>query len=258
VASSAVARRAFAVLRELRVEPEIRTYERHAFDRETRYQIHADGTPQALGVLEEAGVLDAAHRPLERPPGRVVARACCRSAYLRGAFLGGGSLSGPQAPHLEVRFPTHAGASFVRAVASVEDVRLRVVDRASHAAAYAKAWDAIEGYLAVAGATDAVLALEERAVVASARANANRIANADHANLVRQSAAAERQLAAVRRLAAAGELERLAPALREVAELRLRHPAVSLRELARRTDPVVTAATVQRRLARIVALADGS
>ena len=41
--------------------------------------------------------------PLERPPKRVVARACCRAAYLRGALLGGGSLSGPRSPHLEIR-----------------------------------------------------------------------------------------------------------------------------------------------------------
>ena len=48
-------------------------------------------------------MLDRDGLPLDRPPGRVVARACCRAAYLRGAFLGGGSLSGPRSPHLELR-----------------------------------------------------------------------------------------------------------------------------------------------------------
>ncbi len=239
------------------MDSEIRTYRRQAFDRATRYQIHADGTDNALGVLAEAGVLDTDHRPLERPPGRVVARSCCRAAYLRGAFLGGGSVSGPRAPHLEVRCSTRAGASFVRAVASTEGVGLSVVDRPGHSAVYGKAWDAIEGYLAAAGADEAVLALEERAVVAGARAHANRVANADHANLVRQAAAAERQIAAARRLATTGQLERLSRPLREAAELRLRYPALSLRELSRRTDPPVTAATVQRRLARIVELGEG-
>jgi DNA-binding protein WhiA len=256
VASAAVARRTRALLRELRVDSEIRTYTRRSFDRSTRYQIYAAGSRHALDVLHDAGVLDREDRPVARPPGRVIARRCCRGAYLRGAVLGAGSLSGEHDPHLEVRFHTHAGASFLRAVASTEDVPLAIVDRDAHSAVYAKAWDAIEGYLAAAGAAETVLLLEERTVVAGARARANRVANADHANLERQAAAAERQLAAVRRLAATGRLEQLPWALRDTAALRRRHPAISLRELALRTDPPASASTVQKRLARLVELAE--
>jgi DNA-binding protein WhiA len=256
VASSAVARRAFALLAELRVPAEIRTYRRRAFDGATRYQLHVDGSPEALEVLEQAGVLDAGHRPLEKPPGRVVARECCRGAYLRGAFLGAGSLSGPRSPHLELRTPTLAGATFLRSVAHVEDVKLRVARRASHAVAYAKGWEEIEGFLVAAGAIDTVLALEERSVVAEMRAEANRLANADHANLVRTAWAAQQQLAAARRLQAEGALDGLSDRLREAAELRLRHPELSLRELAAHATPPATKAAMQRRLAKIVELAE--
>ena len=208
LAGSSIARRGFALLGELRVHAEIRTYTRRAFDRGTRYQLHVAGDKRALAVLEEAGVLDAEHRPLDRPPGRVVARDCCRGSYLRGAFLGAGSLSGPRSPHLEVRTPTRAGASFLRSVASVEDVRLKVVGRASHAVAYAKGWEEIEGYLVAAGAVDSVLALEERSVVAEMRAEANRLANADHANLVRTARAAREQLEAASLSARVGSWRR--------------------------------------------------
>jgi DNA-binding protein WhiA len=255
LAGNAIARRAYSVLRDLRVGSEIRTYERPAFDRGTRFQLHVEGGADALSVLVEAGVLDREHRPLERPPGHVVARSCCRGAYLRGAFLGGGSLSGPRSPHLELRAPRHAGATFIRAVASAERVRLLVLDRASHAVAYAKSWDAIEAFLAAAGAVESVLALEERALVAEVRGRANRLANADHANLVRQSRAARAQLDAVRRLRADGRLERLPERLRQAAELRLRYPMLPLRELALRADPPATKAGLQRRLARLVELA---
>lgn len=255
LAESPVARRAFAVLRALRVEPEIRTYHRRAFDRSARTQMVVDGTTHSIDVLTEAGVLSRERRPLDRPPGRVVARACCRSAYLRGAFLGSGSLSGPPSPHLEVRTPLHAGAAFLRSVASAADVRMRVIDRDSHSAAYAKSWDAIEGYLSVAGATATVLALEERALVAGLRAEANRLANADHANLVRQSRSAQAQLDAVRALREAGALDRLPPSLASAAELRLRHPSLSLRELAERADPPVSKAAMAGRLARVVDIA---
>jgi hypothetical protein len=256
LASNAAARRAFALLRELRVGAEIRTYRRRALEGGTRYQLHVEGTEHALAVLAEAGVIGADGIPLDRPPGRVVARPCCRGAYLRGAFLGAGSVSGPRSPHLEVRAPGRAGAAFVRAVASSEGIRMRVVERASHAAAYAKSWEAIEAYLSAAGASDTVLALEERAVVADLRAEANRLANADHANLVRASRAAQRQLVAARRLRAEGKLAELPARLHEAAELRLRHPALSLAELATLADPPATKAGMQRRLARIVELAE--
>lgn len=252
--SSAAARRAFALLAELRIPSEIRTYVAHSFNRATRYQLHVEGSDPTLVTLAEAGVLDDSHRPLERPPGRVVARSCCRGAYLRGAFLGGGSLTGPRSPHLEIRTPTLGGASFLRSVCSSEEVRVKVEERASHARAYAKGWEEIEGYLLAAGVVDAVLGLEERSVVAEMRAEANRLTNADHANLVRTARAAQRQLDAARSLRASGSLESLPEPLREAAQLRLRHPAMSLRELAALTSPPATKAAMQRRLARLVEL----
>jgi DNA-binding protein WhiA len=130
-----------------------------------------------------------------------------------------------------------------------------VIDRDSHSAAYAKSWDAIEAFLAVAGATETVLALEERALVAGLRAEANRLANADHANLVRQSRSARAQLEAARTLLARGAVEHLAPTLQRAAELRLRYPSLSLRELAAKADPPVTKAAMAGRLARLVELA---
>ena len=256
LASSATARRAFQLLADLRVPAEIRTYPSRAFDRATRYQLHVEGSDLTLDTLAQAGVLGDDHLLLERPPGRVVARPCCRGAYLRGAFLGAGSLTGPRSPHLEVRTPTVAGAWFLRSVASVDGVRLKVEERATHARAYAKGWEEIEGYLLAAGVVDAVLALEERSVVAEMRAEANRLANADHANLVRTAHAAQRQLEAARRLRASGELESLPEPLREAAQLRLRHPAMSLRELAERASPRATKAGMQRRLARVVERAE--
>jgi DNA-binding protein WhiA len=255
VSTSAVARRAFALLRAFDVGSEIRTYRRRAFGRETRFQLRVLGTGRALQVLHEAGVLDHRLAPLERPPRRVVARACCRAAYLRGALLGSGSLSGPRAPHLEVRAATLAGAEFVAALAKREGVPLAVADRGRHAVVYARGTDAIVDALAVAGAGDAVLAFAEQAVMGATRARANRLANADHANLVRTSRAAHEQVQAARRLQRSGELERLDPRVREVAELRLRHPTLSLRELAARCDPPATKAAVHRRLRKLVHLA---
>lgn len=255
LATSGVARRAFSLLRELGIHSEIRTYSRRSFDRATRYQLHVRGDGAALAVLVEAGVLDARRAPVERPPKRVVGRACCRGAYLRGALLGGGSLSGPGAPHLELRTTSLEGAEFLRSVVAANDVKLGVLDRGRHAIAYAKGLDSIESVLSAAGADDTVLAFEERSVVAAARGEANRLANADHANLVRTSRAAQEQLEAVRALQREGGLERLPDRLQEVGLLRLRHPTLSLRELAAKCEPPTTKASVHRRLQKLQEIA---
>jgi cell division protein WhiA len=256
VSSSAVARRAFTLLRDLGVHSEIRTYRQQAFGKATRYQLHVLGDEPARAVLREAGVLDRAFRPLERPPRRLVARACCRGAYLRGALLGSGSLSGPHAPHLEIRTAGPDGAAFIRATAAASGVSLGVVDRGGHVAVYAKGSEAIEGLLLAAGAGDTVLALEERSVLAALRAQANRLANADHANLVRTTRAAQAQLDAVRRLVAAGTLDRLPDRLQEAGRLRLRHPTLPLAELARRAEPPASKAGMYRRLRKLQELAE--
>jgi cell division protein WhiA len=256
LAGSAAARRAFSLLRSFGVAAEIRTYRRRAFDRATRYQLVVEGRGRTLQVLNEAGVLTARLAPLERPPLRVVRRACCRGAYLRGGLLGSGSLTGPRSLHLEIRTASIDGARFLAELARAEGAQLGVHDRGRHAVAYAKGEESVEQVLAAAGASGVVLALAERAVVQATRARANRLANADHANLVRTSRAAHEQLRAVRALRRRRRLRHLPDPLREIAELRLRHPSLSLRELAEKCDPPTTKAAAHRRLRKLVRLAE--
>jgi len=252
LAASAVARRAFALLRDLGVRSEIRTYTQHAFDRPTRYQLHVEVDANALETLREAGVLSASGAPLEAPPKRVVGRSCCRGAYLRGALLGAGSLSGPRDPHLEIRSGSVEGARFVAEVAAREDVTLSVSERRGHAVAYAKGHDTIADVLALAGAGNTALGLEEHSVLAAIRADANRLANADGANLLRATRAAHEQVKAIRSVG----LDALPPHLTEIAELRLRHPSASTAELAAKSRPPLSKSAAHRRLREIVDLGE--
>jgi len=247
VGSGHAARRAFTLLRELGVPAEIRTYRRRAFDRATRYQLHAAVDAHAREVLREAGVLSERGAPLERPPKRVVGRSCCRGAYLRGALLGAGSLSGPRAPHLELRAAGPAAARLLAEISAREGIALRTLERRSHAVAYAKGGEAIADLLAVAGASETALRLDEHAVVAAARAHANRLRNADEANVRRTVRAARRQLRAIERL----DLDALPRGLHELALLRLRNPALSLAELAAECRPPISKASAQRRMAAL-------
>lgn len=255
VGDPAVARRAFSLLRTFAVASEIRTYRRRAFDGGTRYQLHVEGRECALQVLNEAGVLSARRTPMEHPPRRLLARSCCRAAYVRGALLGGSSLSGPTSPHLEIRSAGLEGSQFLARIAREESIELGVLDRGRHAVAYAKGLETIADLLALAGASRTVLLLDEHAVLAATRSRANRLANADHANLVRTTRAAHDQLRAVEQLSRSGELQKLPGPLREIAELRVRHPTLPLRELAMKCRPPATKAAAHRRLRKLQELA---
>ena len=119
----------------------------------TRYQLLVDGARARDRRAGEAGVVDRARLPLDRPPGHVVARPCCRSRVPsrrlpRRRLAHRPALAAPRDPHAAPR-----GRSVLASVASAAGVRLRVLDRESHSAAYAKSWEAIEAYLSVAGAS---------------------------------------------------------------------------------------------------------
>ena len=252
-AGAAVARRAFASLRAFGVASEIRTYRQRAFNRDNRYQLHVSGSPRALQFLNEAGGLDSGLAPIEVPPSRVTARACCRAAYLRGALLGSGSLSAPPSLHLEIRTTSLEGATFLAEIAAREGIELQIAERDRHAVAYAKGGEAVAGLLALTGASEVALILAERSVIGEARASANRLANADQANIARASQAALAQLQAVRRLQRQGVLKHLSPALREAARLRLNNPQRSVAELAQRAQ--IPKPTLHGRLRRLQELA---
>jgi DNA-binding protein WhiA len=256
VATPAVARRAFSLLRSYGVASEIRTFRQQSFERARRFQIHLEDDARALQALNEIGVLDSRLAPLERPPRRIVASSCCRASYLRGALLAAGSVSGPRNAHLELRAATPESAAFLAQLAKKEGFHLAVHERDRHAIAYAKAGDTIADLLAFLGADEAALRFGENAVVAATRSRANRLANADHANIVRASRAADAHLRAIKRLESAGRFDHLPSELQEIARLRTRHPTLSLRELAAKCKPPLTKASAQRRFAKLQRLAE--
>ena len=151
-------------------------------------------------------------------------------------------MSGPRHAHLELRTETVAGAELLADLAARDELRLTTRERRGHAIAYAKGLETITDLLATLGAQTPPSASASRRVLGSTRSRANRLANADHANLVRASRAAEEQVRAIERLRAEGRLDQVSPDLRELAELRLRNRSLSLRELAARCRPPATKA----------------
>jgi DNA-binding protein WhiA len=203
----------------------------------TRYAVRTEGN-RAIQAAEELSFARASRA------------AADRTAYLRGAFQGAGSVTRPGSRgghHLEF---VHRDEEFVRRVAALSRTPLRIVRRRGRWVAYTKSADGVTTLLAQMGLHDAVLEYEARAVLGEAKANANRVTNFDAANAGRTATAAARQQKVLENL----DPGSLPPALREMLELRLEHPDASLAELARLGDLSKSAAN--HRLRRLIAFSD--
>ncbi len=250
--SGAVARRAYTLLTHgFRVRPDLLVREPGGMQHRARY-----GVRLAVGagpVARTLGLLDAAGRPVDGLPAGLEGTGAVACA--RGALLGAGSVSGPgRPPHLEVATRTHETAEGLAAVLHalvgeppgvVGDERVRVV---------LKSGAAIADLLAALGATRAFLTYDDGRLRRQLRSEANRLANADAANLRRSIEGGAAQVRAVEVAIARVGWHTLNEDLRATALVRLANPAASLAELGSLLDPPVGKSAVHRRLRRLEAL----
>ncbi len=120
---------------------------------------------------------------------------------------------------------------------------------------YYKDFEAIVDVLTLVGAFGAVLQLEDIRALRETKNRIHRLVNTEAANLERVAAAASTQRRTIDYLASAYGLPQLSPPLREIAELRLRHPDESLAELGARCNPAIAKPTVSSRLCALARLA---
>jgi DNA-binding protein WhiA len=250
----ATARHVLGLLKGFGVESSLRTMD--AAPLGLRYEVILGDEARDLQLLNELGVLSDELRVQMTVPRRVVERRCCLTAFVRGLFLGCGSISAPGAPvHVEFTVENAGLAEQVRGLLARLDLPFKLAERDRNIACYTKRSQTAADLLAVTGAHEGCLRWEEHAVLGTVRESANRLANCDAANARRAATAALRQAAAARRLMASPFWAALPEALREVAELRLRYPYLSLQELAGRAHPPLSKSALNHRLRRLAALA---
>ena len=255
--SAAVARRTRAALDAMySVRPEIEVHQAGGLRHGTGYRLAVP--PPATALLTDLGLLDSRGRPAEDVPFRLVRNQCCAASYVRGAFMAGGSLADPRHDvHLEIRAPAESAArSVARLVERLTEHRAGINAHSEAWRVVLKAGAAIGTLLTRIGAHTGFLRWDGERLRRELRGDANRMANADRANLERSVVASVRQIEAAERLLASPDWDELAPELREAALARLANPEASLAELGGLLDPPVGKSAVYRRLARVVALAE--
>ena len=178
---------------------------------------------------------------------------CCRTAFLRGAFLAGGSVTDPEKRyHLELD-TGHAQASREVATLLTEMGFLpHSVRRSGSSVIYFKQSEHIEDLLTTIGAPVAAMDIMTAKVDKEIRNGANRAMNCDMANVNKTVDAALEQIAGIRRLESSGRLAHRPEKLRQAARLRLENPEMSLQQLAERSDPPVSKSCMNHRMRKLM------
>ena len=202
---------------------------------------------------------DTAEEPKlsETVNGILLQQNCCRRAFVRGAFLAGGSISDPnKSYHFEIVCRTLEQATQLQEVINSFDVEAKIVARKKYQVVYLKEGSQIVDILNVMEAHVALMNLENVRILKEMRNSVNRKVNCETANISKTVNAAVQQLRDIEYIKDTAGLDSLPDNLREMALLRLEYPDAPLKELGTYLNPPVGKSGVNHRLRKISEIAE--
>ena len=217
---------------------------------------HAD----ALRVLQAAKLLDAKGEiaeDLSLVHNVIVQNACCRRAFIRGAFLAAGSISDPEKfYHFEIVCATEPKARQIQSIMATFDIEAKIVMRKRYYVAYIKEGSQIVDMLNVMEAHLSLMELENIRILKEMRGNVNRQVNCETANINKTVSAAVKQINDIVFIRDTAGFESLPPGLAQIARARLEKPEATLKELGEDLEPPVGKSGVNHRLRKLCELAE--
>lgn len=178
---------------------------------------------------------------------------CCRTAFLRGAFLAGGSVTDPEKRyHLELSTSHIQASREVSALLQEMGFLPRSVMRGGSAVIYFKQSEHIEDLLTTLGAPVAATEIMTAKVDKEIRNGANRAMNCDMANVNKTLDAVAAQQEAIEKLEKSGQMEKLPEKIQETARLRMQNPELPLAQLAALFDPPISKSCLNHRIRKIM------
>lgn len=208
--------------------------------------------------LSEEGLAGAMH--LDDLKRAIRRRQCCRRAFLRGAFLGCGSIVDPErAYHLEFTAPAEV-STWILTLLQAEGIKAGHYQRTGHAhwTAYVKKSEDIAKFLTLVGAVKALLTLEDLLLSRDLKNNVQRAVNCETANLDRTVSTAQDQIRRIENLKRWGLYDSLSEELKETVTLRLEHPYASLAQLADLHALPLSKSAINHRLRKLAQLAEAA
>ena len=182
-------------------------------------------------------------------------RACCKRAYLRGAFLASGSVSDPgKSYHLEIVAASDEDVERLLKLFEAFEISAKATERKNSQVVYIKDGEKIADALNVMEAGLSFMDYENVRIYKGVMNSVNRRVNCETANIGKTVSAAVKQIEAIEYAVSLPEYEELPEPVKEVARLRLRYPEISLKELGEMCEPRVGKSGVNHRLRKIMEL----
>ncbi len=256
--NAAFARRIFSIIRKLYgIFPEVTIRKSKKLKKHVSYMLYITATNGSAKLLEKAAVavsegIDGQTPELILVDRESMKKQCCKKAFLRGAFLAGGSISDPEKTyHLELTSRTRTQAQEMSSIMAFFKLRARIIMRKGSYVTYLKEGENIVDFLNIVGAHNSLMELENVRILKDMRNNVNRIVNCETANLEKTIDASLRQVENIRYIAKNIGFDKLPASLKDIAALRLEYTDASLAELGQHLSPQLGKSGVNHRLRKL-------
>lgn len=227
------------------------TMRRSVLHKTPNWLIEVPSQPGLEEALRDLGILGSEGLQRGIDP-ELVKKSCCASAYLRGAFLGSGFISNPRGDfHFELTVESLTMAHDIVDLMESKGIHAKITERRNSHTVYLKSGSAISSFLALVGAHQCALKMENERVIKSVRNDVNRRVNAEMANQAKTAEASVDQIQAIRTLLEHRDISSLPPGLQEYIRLRVHYPEATLKELGERANPPLSKSAVYHRVRRI-------
>ena len=209
---------------------------------------------QATKFVSENGVFHGFTEPVNP---MLIKNACCKRAFLRGAFLCAGSMSDPaKGYHLELVLDRERKAFQMQEILKSFDLDAKIVRRKKYFVVYLKEGSNIVDFLNICEAHVSLMEFENLRIVKEMRNSINRRVNCETANIGKTVSAATKQISDIEKIQKRIGFANLPDALREMAFVRLEHPDMSLKDLGQYLVPPVGKSGVNHRLRKLSEIAE--
>jgi len=256
----AIARKTFFLLRKIfALQPEVMVRKNSRFKKNNTYLVRISTTSAAKKILLHLGMMDEDNSFFYGINSKLVGKKCCGQAYLRGAFLGSGSVNNPNGKNYHLEFLT-ANEEYSKELIQLlqrYDLKAGLSQRKEKMVIYFKDAEQIIQLLNVTGAHQALLSFENIRIFKGMKNRVNRLVNCETANLEKTVDASLRQVENIRLIDKKKGLTSLTKSLQEIAQLRLAYPEASLKELGEMLSPKVGKSGINHRMRKLEEIAEG-
>jgi cell division protein WhiA len=230
--NAAIARRIYTLIKKCyQIQVELLVRKKMRLKKNNVYIVRL--SQQAKEILEDLKILGEGFTFTYHISKDLIKKKCCRRAYLRGAFLAGGSVNNPETSsyHLEIASLYKEHNDSLCEVMNMFGLNSKTLERKKGFITYLKEAEKITEFLNIVGAHNALLRFEDVRIVRDMRNSVNRLVNCETANLNKTIGASLRQVENIQFIDQTVGLHILPEKLREIAELRVNYQDVTLKEL---------------------------